>query len=64
MVKIYILILDYQKILNWEAQISNVDSLQNSYENYFNNNRSKINNLAAHKKPLKSYILRNASRLL
>jgi hypothetical protein len=53
-----------KKILNWDSQISNLDSLQNSYQIFLNNNQLNSNNLATHKKPLKSFILTHASKLL
>lgn len=53
-----------KKILNWDSKISNLDSLQNSYQNFLNSSQLNSNNVATHKKLIKSFILRHASKLL
>ena len=62
MEKIFILIHPYQeKVLDWEPKISNFESLNNSYKNFLQNDNLNYGNLAAHKRPLKSYLLKYAS---
>ena len=48
-------------ILKWEPKISNLVSLQNSYENYIKSTKYSHELLATHKKPLKSFLLKYAT---
>ena len=50
-----------RKVLDWEPKISNFESLNNSYKNFLQNDKLNYGNLAAHKRPLKSYLLKYAS---
>lgn len=51
-----------KKTLNWNSKFSNVDSLENSYDNFMIN-KSKSNN-SPHKKKINNFVMKNLSYLI
>ena len=51
-----------KKVLNWNSQYLNIDSLENSYDNFMINKSKEIN--SPHKKKINNFIMKNISYLM